>query len=131
MSSLPLPLYSSRVPAGFPSPADDYLEATLDLNEYLVKRPAATFIARAEGNSMVNVGILDDALLIVDRSLQPQNDDVVIASVNGELTCKLLDLRARVLRAASSEYAPIPVSEDIDCQIFGVVTNVINHLCTR
>ena len=65
--------------SSYGNPADDYLEATLDLNEYLIKRPAATFIARAEGNSMVNVGNLDDALLIVDRSLQPPNDDVVIA----------------------------------------------------
>lgn len=128
-SSLSLPLYSSQVPAGFPSPADDYIEDWLDLNEHLIKHPAATFFARANGSSMVNAGILDKALLIVDRAVNPQDGDIVIAAVNGEHTCKILDLKAKQLRAANRSYDPIPIHEEIDCQIIGVVTHVVNQLC--
>jgi DNA polymerase V len=131
LSYLPLPLYSSRVPAGFPSPADDYLEGTLDLNEYLVKHPSSTFFARASGLSMVNAGIMDEALLVVDRSLDPQHEDIVIAIVNGELTCKILDLKASLLRAANPSYPPIPLTEELDCIIQGVVTHVVNKLCSH
>jgi DNA polymerase V len=131
VTPLPLPVYGAQVPAGFPSPADDYIEGWLDLNEYLIKHPAATFFARAAGTSMINAGILDKALLVVDRALQPQNGDVVIASVNGELTCKTLDTRAQVLRAANPGYAPIPIHENIDCVVLGVVTHVVNKLCTH
>lgn len=128
---LPLPVYGAQVPAGFPSPADDYIEDWLDLNEYLVKHPAATFFARAAGTSMRDAGILDKALLIVDRALTAQNGDIVIASVNGELTCKMLDTKAQVLRAANPGYAPLPINEGIDCVILGVVTHVVNRLCTH
>lgn len=131
LSYLPLPLYSSRVPAGFPSPADDYLEGTLDLNEYLVKHPSSTFFARASGLSMVNAGIMDEALLVVDRSLDPQHEDIVIAIVNGELTCKILDLKTSLLRAANPSYPPIPLTEELDCIIQGVVTHVVNKLCSH
>jgi DNA polymerase V len=130
-SYLPLPVYLSRVPAGFPSPADDYLEDGLDLNEYLVKHPSATFIARAEGKSMVNAGILEGSLLIVDRSITPRDKDIVIAAVNGELTCKILDTKASALWAANLNFAPIPIGEDTDCVIQGVVVHVINRLCTH
>lgn len=128
---LRLPLFSSRVPAGFPSPADDYIEDWLDLNEYLVKHPAATIFARANGTSMVNAGILDKALLVVDRAITPQDGDIVIAAVNGEHTCKILDKKAKVLRSANLTYPPIPIHEDIDCQIVGVVVHAVNKLCTH
>jgi DNA polymerase V len=128
---LPLPAYGAQVPAGFPSPADDYIEGWLDLNEHLVKHPVATFFARAAGTSMQGVGIFDKALLIVDRALTAQNDDIVIASVNGELTCKILDTKAQALRAANPGYAPIPINEGTDCVILGVVTHVVNRLCTH
>ncbi|MBN4053560.1 translesion error-prone DNA polymerase V autoproteolytic subunit [Haliea sp. AH-315-K21] len=131
LSYQPLPLYSSSVPAGFPSPADDYIEDSLDLNEYLIKHPSSTFFARASGLSMVNAGIMDNALLVVDRSIDPQHEDIVIAAVDGELTCKILDKQASVLRAANISFAPIPISEETDCIIQGVVTHVINKLCTR
>jgi len=126
-----LPLYTSQVQAGFPSPADDYIEGWLDLNEYLVKHPSATFFARATGNSMVNAGILDKSLLVVDRSLQPQHEDVVIAAVNGELTCKILDQKAQMLRSANLSFPPIPITADTDCIIMGVVVHVVNRLCTH
>lgn len=128
---LSLPLYCSRVPAGFPSPADDYIEAQLDLNEYLIKHPSSTFFARAEGTSMVNAGILDGALLIVDRSLTPQHDDIVIASVDGQLTCKILDTRIQALRSANLQYPPMMLSEGSELLIFGVVIHVVNKLCMR
>ena len=126
-----LPVYMSKVPAGFPSPADDYIADWLDLNEHLVKHPSATFFARATGTSMVAAGILDKALLIVDRSLKPKQGDVVIAAVNGELTCKLLDKRKKQLRAASEGYPPIALDGELDLVIHGVVTHVVNQLCTH
>lgn len=125
---LPLPLYSNQVPAGFPSPADDYIESALDLNEYLVRNPTATFYARAAGDSMTGVGIQDGALLIVDRAVTPRHGHVVIAALNGELTCKILDLKQRVLRAANPEYPSVPVHEELELLIEGVVLHAINPL---
>jgi DNA polymerase V len=128
---LRLPLFSSKVPAGFPSPADDYIEDWLDLNEHLIKHPSATFFARAHGNSMVNAGILDRSLLIVDRAITPHDGDIVIAAINGEHTCKILDKKARLLRSANLSYAPISITEESDCQLIGVVIHVVNQLCTH
>lgn len=129
--SLKLLLFLNKVPAGFPSPADDYIEIQLDLNEYLVKHPSSTFYAKASGNSMINAGILDGALLVVDRSIEARDGDIVIAVINGELSCKILDTRASVLRAANLNYKPIPINEDIDNISQGVVIHVVNTLCTR
>ena len=83
---------SGSVVAGFPSPAEQYLEPPLDLNELLVKRPAATYFVRVEGDSMIGAGISDGDLLVVDRSLRPADDDVIIASVDGDFTVKTLRL---------------------------------------
>lgn len=116
-----LPLFASAVPAGFPSPADDYLERPLDLNEHLINRPAATYYVRAQGDSMVQMGIFDGDLLIVDRSLEAAQGDVVIAAVNGELTCKILDIKGRCLRSGNDHYGPIPIGDDIDLIIEGIV----------
>lgn len=127
---LPLPLFTSTVPAGFPSPADDYIEEALDLNEYLVKHPSATYFARASGDSMIERGILDKALLIVDRFLEPRQGNVVIAVINGELTCKILDIKKRQLVAANPAYAPVPLNGDMDFMIEGVVIHAINPLCS-
>lgn len=128
---LPLPFFASSVPAGFPSPADDYIEAGLDLNEYLIKHPSATYFARACGESMVERGIQNRALLIVDRSIQPRQGHVVIAVINGELTCKILDIENRQLLAANPGYEPVALNEDTDFVIEGVVIHAINPLCTR
>lgn len=126
-----LPLYGSTVPAGFPSPADDYIADWLDLNAHLVKHPAATFFARASGTSMVEAGINDKALLVVDRSLKPKQGDVVIAAVNGELTCKILDKRRKQLRAAGAGHAPVPLDGELDVIVHGVVTFAVNPLCSH
>lgn len=123
-----LPLFISRVPAGFPSPADDYIEADLDLNEYLVKHPSATFLARASGDSMTRAGILNGALLVVDKSLTPKDGSIVIAAINGELTCKILDITHRMLRAANPSYPSIALDDEMDLLIEGVVVHAINPL---
>lgn len=128
-SNLNLPLFESRVAAGFPSPADDHLEASLDLNQHLIKHPAATFFVRASGESMINAGINDNDILVVDRSLNPKHGDIVIAVLNGELTVKRLNLKGKnlVLQPENPQYPPIEVSEDMDFLIWGVVTSVVHQ----
>ncbi len=124
------PLYQSKVEAGFPSPADDYVEARLDLNEHLIKNPAATFFARATGESMTGVGIFPDDILIVDRSLPPQHGSIVIAVVDGELTVKRLAIYAdRVeLRAENPRYKPLVLPSEASLEVWGVVRYVVHAL---
>lgn len=124
---LALPLYASRVSAGFPSPADDYVEGTLDLNQYLIDKPAATFFARAEGDSMIGAGIHPGDLLIVDRSAKPVHNSIVVAALNGELTCKILDIHHRRLLPANRRYSPIEIVPGSDFAIEGVVLHSIRH----
>lgn len=129
-TSLLVPLYSSRVKAGFPSPADDYIEAHLDLNEHLIKHPAATFLVRASGDSMVGVGIHSGDILVVDRSLEATNGKIVIAALNGELTVKRLYHQNGEIKllAENPDYPSIDVAESFDLVIWGVVTNVIHSV---
>ena len=128
----PQPLFATAVRAGFPSPADDFVETPLDIHDYLVKHPAATFFARAEGDSMVGLGIHDGDLLIVDRALQPRHGDVVIAAIDGELTCKVLDLQSQLLRAGNRRYPPIELHDSADLLIEGVVIHSVrHHRCSR
>jgi DNA polymerase V len=131
IESVILPVFSSSVPAGFPSPADDYIEAGLDLNEYLVKHPSATYLARASGDSMTKAGILDGALLVVDKSITPKTGHIVIAAINGELTCKILDIEHRLLRAANPSYPSVALNEDLDLLIEGVVVHAINPMMNQ
>jgi DNA polymerase V len=131
IESVILPVFSSSVPAGFPSPADDYIEAGLDLNEYLVKHPSATYLARASGDSMTKAGILDGALLVVDKSITPKTGHIVIAAINGELTCKILDIEHRLLRAANPSYPSVTLNEDLDLLIEGVVVHAINPMMNQ
>ncbi|ANJ68258.1 hypothetical protein A9404_03610 [Halothiobacillus diazotrophicus] len=127
---LPLPLYGSRVSAGFPSPADDYLEDTLDLNEHLIAHPAATFMVRVSGDSMLGAGIHPGDVLVVDRALEATDGRIVIAVLDGELTVKRLSLKGTTVRLLpeNPDYAPIVVREAQDFQIWGVVTSVIHKL---
>ena len=125
------PLFSTRVQAGFPSPADDYLEATLDLNEHLIQHPAATFYCRVCGDSMTGVGIFEGDLLIVDRALTPRDGDVVLAALDGELTCKILDSQGRRLLAANKQYPPITIADGSSFEVEGVVISSIRrHRCS-
>ncbi len=121
------PLYASRVPAGFPSPADDYVDQRLDLND-LVEHPAATFFVKVTGDSITGASIHDGDLLIVDRALAATDGKVVIAAVNGELTVKRLTLKdgAAWLMPENSAYPPLQLKEGLDCVIWGVVTRVIH-----
>ncbi len=126
----PQPVYVAKVSAGFPSPADDYQEGKLDLNKYLIRNQAATFFVRVTGNSMINAGIHDGDMLVVDRSLEAVNRSVVIAAIDGELTVKrLMKYKNKlILEPENEEYAPQEIHEDMDFQIWGVVTNVIHKL---
>lgn len=127
---LKLPLFSSRVPAGFPSPADDHLESELDLNEYLIDHPAETFFVRAKGDSMQQAGIFDKDLLIVDRSLTPKDNDIVIAAVGGELTVKRLCVKHSKpwLLPANPDYRPIQIKEGSELYVWGVVIHSIHRM---
>jgi DNA polymerase V len=129
-NTVALPLFTSKVAAGFPSPADDYVEKTLDLNELLIQKPAATFFVRAEGESMLGAGIHPDDILVVDRSIEPVSGKIVICALNGELTVKRLQKTGQqvVLAAENPAYADIPINEAIDMVIWGVVTSVIHAL---
>ena len=125
-----MPLFTGKVAAGFPSPADDYVEKNLDLNELLVQKPAATFFVRAQGESMLGAGIHPNDILVVDRSLEAVPGKVVICAINGELTVKRLE---RVndqwqLKAENPAYADIVMHDELELVIWGVVTNVIHSL---
>jgi DNA polymerase V len=142
VEELRLPLIGGRVEAGlpgFPSPADDFIERSLDLNEQLVTNPIATFFVRASGNSMDGAGIHDGDLLIVDRSITLVHRSIVIAVIDGGLTVKRLSKRGDValLLPEPSDvdqgaYSPIEVGPDTDVTIWGVVTWSVHRLqCTR
>ena len=124
------PMYGESVCAGFPSPADDYIEAKLDLNEFLVKHPAATFFVRAVGDSMIGAGIHSGDILVVDRALEATEGKVVIAVVDGELTVKRLRrIEGKLCLAPENpEFPPIEVDEESGLEIWGVVTAVIHGL---
>jgi len=126
-SACPLPLYSARIRAGFPSPADDDLEGTLDLNEHLVRHPAATFFVRVQGDSMIGAGIHHGDLLVIDRALEPRSGSIVVAVVDGELTVKRLHLEdGRVaLVAENPAYPPLVLSEGQTLHIWGVVAHAV------
>lgn len=123
-----LPLYGSKVRAGFPSPADDFIESRLNLNDYLIKRPASTFLVRAEGESMLNVGIHCGDILIVDKSIEPIHGKIVIAAIDGELTVKRLYKKEGIIKlnAENPHYSDINITEEQETVIWGVVTNVIH-----
>ena len=125
-----LTFYKEAVECGFPSPARDFTEGTIDLNEELIPHPNATFIVRARGDSMVGSGIYPGDLLIVDRSIEPQNESIIIAVLDGELSVKILRLKNKQVSLSSSNknYKDVPVSEEMDFTIWGVCTNVIHNL---
>ena len=123
------PLMATPVVAGFPSPAEQYIESPLDLNELLVHRPAATFFVRAAGDSMTGAGIRPGDILVVDCSLEARDGSIVIACVDNEFTVKFLrsDGERWYLQPANRKYKPITFSEGMELRIFGVVTAVIHQ----
>ena len=122
-STTEIKLFNSTVSAGFPSPADDYIEESLSLDELLIKHPSATYMVKAQGNSMIGAGIYDGDVLIIDRALTAVTGDIVIASIDGEFTCKYLDLEAKELRPANPRYSVIKIQDDIELLVEGVVTS--------
>ncbi len=124
-----VPLYLSRVSAGFPSPADDYVESALDLNEYLISNPAATFMVRVSGDSMTGAGIQDGDVLVVDRSQDARPGKIVVAVLDGELTVKRLRKRngKYVLVPENPAYSPIEVEMEQELFVWGVVTGVVRR----
>lgn len=124
------PLFLQRIPAGFPSPAADYIEGGLDLNDYLVKHKAASFYFTVEGDSMTGAGILNGDRVLVDRSIEPKHGHIVVAVISNEFTLKRLYRWRGVveLRPENPAYQVIHVSEADDLQIWGVVTAVVRKL---
>ena len=125
-----VPYIISKVSAGFPSPADDYLENNLNLDKLLIKNRPSTFLIRAGGDSMINIGIYDGDILIVDRSLDAKSKDIVIASIFGELTVKklILDVHGNPqLKSENELYSSIEIKNKEDLIIWGVVTSVIHQ----
>ena len=119
-----VPLFGHTIRAGFPSPADDYVAATLDLNAHLMPRKEASFLLRAKGDSMLGAGIHDGDILVVDRSLTPVNGKVVIATVDGQFTVKRLEKKRGKVRLlpANPDFEPIEFKDEQELQIWGVVT---------
>ena len=125
-----LTFYEEGVECGFPSPARDYTEGSIDLNEELIHHPNSTFVVRARGQSMIDIGISTGDLIIVDRSLKPHNGSVIIAVLDGELSIKILDTSNKKisLSSANKDYSDVHVSEEMDFMIWGVCTYVVHNL---
>lgn len=127
---LALPIFDGGVPAGFPSPAEDYAEGRLDLNDFLVEHEAATFYVRVKGHSMSGAGILDGDIIAVDRALEARDGDIVLAVVDGELTVKELCRKGGVVRLLPHhpDFSPIEFRPGQELVIWGVVKGVVRKL---
>ena len=129
-NSQQIDLFSYRIPAGFPSPAEDFLEKRLDLNDYLIKNKAATFLVKVTGNSMEKAGILDGDVLVIDRSAEPSNGKVILGVLNGEFTVKRIRTKRNklFLEPANDDYKPIEITPEMDFKVWGVATFAIHTL---
>lgn len=125
-----IPFFAESVKAGFPSPADDYIEKTLNINELLIKNPAASYFVQARGNSMINAGIFPGDIIIVDRSLTVKNNSIIIASLDGEFTIKrfVKDLGKIYLFPENPEYEKIEIKPEMEFEIWGVACYSIRNL---
>ncbi|MDN5680019.1 MAG: translesion error-prone DNA polymerase V autoproteolytic subunit [Ewingella sp.] len=124
-----LPLFIDRVPCGFPSPAQDYVEQRLDLNNLLVSHPSSTYFIKVSGDSMVDAGIKDGDMLIVDSSIEAEHGDIIVAALSGEFTVKQLMVRPFLhLKPMNAAHAIIPITEPDQFEIFGVVKHSIMTL---
>lgn len=126
-TKIDLPLYMVPIAAGYPSPAEDFIEGSLDLNQLLVTHPSATFFVRVVGDSMQEDGIHSGSFLVVDRALEPTDGKIVIAAVNGELLVKKIQRQGDrlFLVAGNPSYLPLEITEGMELIIWGVVTSVI------
>lgn len=125
-----IPLFTAGISAGFPSPADDFIDKTLDLNEFLITHPAATFFVRVEGTSMIDAGIHPGDILIVDKALEPHAGSIVIAVLDGGFTVKRFHKSGGkcYLLAANPDFAPIEIADHMTVEVWGVVTYVIHKV---
>ena len=128
-TNLKIPYFEGGVSAGFPSPAEDYMQAKLDLNELLVEHPSATYYVRVNGDSMLGAGIVSGDLLVVDRSLEVTNNCIVVAHIDGEFTVKRIKKTKTkmFLQAENENYKPIEIKKEMDFELFGVVAHAIHH----
>jgi DNA polymerase V len=126
-----LPLYGNRASAGFVSPADDYVEDSIDLNRYLIRNPSATFYVRVRGTSLLNAGINDGDLIVVDRSLNPKKNSVCLCILEGEFTLKFIRKEpdgSIFLVPANPAFKEIPVRQGMDFEVWGVCLHLIRTL---
>jgi len=125
-----IPLVESGISAGFPSPADDFLDLSIDLNKELIKNKEATFYGRVKGDSMKNAGLSDGDLLIIDKSLEPKNGKIAVCFIDGEFTVKRIKIEKKAcwLVPENEDYKPIKVTEENDFIIWGIVTTVIKSV---
>jgi DNA polymerase V len=127
---LDIPFYESNVPAGFPSPAEDFMDLDLNLQEYLVQHPSATFCVKVTGDSMQNAGIFSGDVMVVDRALEPKNKTIVLAVLDGEFTVKRIHKKGDLLylNPENENFKPIEITEEIDFKVWGVVTHIIHKV---
>lgn len=128
-TELKIAFVNTKVSAGFPSPADDYIESKLDLNKYLIKHPSSTFFAKVTGDSMINSGIFEGDILVIDKSLEPKTNSILICFLDGEFTLKRIkkiDKDTIFLMPDNPKFDPIKVSKDNNLVIWGVVTYTIH-----
>ena len=129
MADLMIPFMDISVPAGFPSPAADYAEERINLNNFLIRHPEATFVVKCSGNSMINAFIPPTCYLVIDRSLKATNGDIVLAYINGEFTVKYLqinDYKCRLI-PANRKYKEIEIADESELKIWGVVVHIISN----
>lgn len=126
---LSLPFADQGIKAGFPSPAQDYLESAIDLNKELIKHPASTFYGRVKGDSMIDANVHDGDILVIDKSLEPRNGDMAVCFIDGEFTIKYIKIEKDIiwLQPANDNYKPIKVTIDNDFVIWGIVTYCIQN----
>ncbi len=126
-SRLELPVISAGISAGFPSPALDFIDLTIDMNRHLIKHPSATFYGRVKGHSMKDAGIFDGDLLVIDKSLEPKNDKIAVCFIDGEFTVKRIKIENDCcwLIPENSDFQPLKVTAENDFLIWGIVTHVI------
>jgi len=127
-TQLELPLAAGAISAGFPSPAEEYIELAIDLNKELIKHPAATFYARVKGSSMIDAGIADGDLLIIDKALEPKDGDIAVCFIDGEFTLKRLALKEDgiYLMPANAEFKPIRITEENDFLVWGMLAYIVH-----
>lgn len=125
-----LPVLSAGISAGFPSPAMDFMDVSIDLNQLMIKHPSATFFGRVQGTSMLDAGISDGDLLVIDRSLSPVNNKIAVCFIDGEFTIKRIQKEVDCcwLMPANEKYKPIKVTNDNDFLVWGIVTHVIKKV---